>query len=106
MKISEMMPSLDIAPVEPEGSWFRNVKWIAAFALGGALGFALGNGHTTQGAISDVANKYGVAKVAAGCEHKRADKATELALQTQIVDPSQLSPDCPLPTPKPLDPKK
>ncbi len=81
MRISQMLPSLEIEPMEPTVSWFPGVKWAIIFAFGFGLGFSLGNGHTTQDAVAHVADQYGQAVAVAGCEHFRAKAATKVAKQ-------------------------
>ncbi len=88
--------------------WFRG-GLIALVA--GVGGFALGNGHTTQGAISHVSEQLGQAKVVVDktkklvtCEHKRADVAGAVANQAvasnfianvPVPDPAVIPGDCP-----------
>lgn len=91
---------------------FERKNWLATVAFALAAGFGLGNGHTTQGAISHVSDQLGqttanlqkVEKVIpaieaqAGCENNRANKTINLALQPIVVDKSQIPVDnCPHP---------
>lgn len=91
--------------------WFNYERrnWLAGIAVAACLGFAWGNGHTTQNAIADISVKS-AAKTAvinrlaskdipalksiAGCEHLRADTAVAVAQKDADVDPSNL-PNCP-----------
>ncbi len=116
MKISQMAQSLDVTPQEYSG-WFtfERRNWIMLALLMGCGGFALGNGHTTQGAVSHVAEQYGQAKVAVkavtvqkNCEHQRADTAVRVANEAvasnfmanvPIPDTDIIPKDCP-PVPK------
>lgn len=83
----------------------------AAIVAAFALGFSIGNGHTTQGAVQDVSQKLGQTnaqlktlkakdipelKAEAGCEHWRADKAATVAQQAII---GANSPTVPIPPP-------
>ncbi len=116
MKISQMAQSLDVTPQE-YGGWFtfERRNWIMLAFLMGCGGFALGNGHTTQGAISHVADQYGQAKVTVkavtaqkNCEHRRGDIAVKVANEAlasnfttavPIPDTDTIPADCP-PVPK------
>jgi len=95
-------------------SWFNYERrnWIVALALAACVGYAGGNGHTTQGAILNVSQQLGdkkaelttlktkvipKLKAQAGCEHSRADKASvvaEKAIVGAVVD------SAPVPSPK------
>ena len=58
------------------------VRIAGACMLSAAVGFAVGNGHTTSGAVEHVSDQLGQEKVrtralasVAGCQEKRADIA-------------------------------
>lgn len=79
-------------------------EWLVTVALAGLLGFGLGNGHTTQGAVANISDQLGQQKKAtvtaskvAGCEHARANIATGVAVQSQNGDDVNLAsiPNCP-----------
>lgn len=85
----------------------RNI--VLAFLAGVLIGYGWGNGHTTQNAIQDVAQKNGQQqatinklvqhdipklKAQAGCEHVRADVATEAVISRISGDAADI-PDCP-----------
>lgn len=83
-------------------SWLTSERkgWIAGIVLCSMLSAGLMNGHTTQGAISHISDQLGDTKAklgqtsaVAGCEEWRAKKAAGLALQPQIVQPSQIPAD-------------
>lgn len=78
-------------------------KWLGACVVSGLLGFAAGNGHTTQNAIASTSDRLGQVQKLAACEDHRADKATAVAKQAirvALVDaapvPSarEIPPDC------------
>lgn len=100
-------------------SWltFERRNWIALVIVGTMAGFSVGNGHTTQGAISNISNQLGQKvgenhklTAAAHCEGVRADKATVVARQAirgALIDSAPIpSPsaiprdDCPHPAGK------
>lgn len=68
--------------------------WIAAVIAAAVLGFAGGNGHTTQGAVAHISDQLGQEKKAADCEHHRANATVQLALQPTVIEKSDLPPDC------------
>ena len=63
--------------------WFTYERrnWIGAVLIAAAGGFGVGNGHTTQGAITHISQQLGDAKKKATCEHHVAEKAKAVALQ-------------------------
>lgn len=63
---------------EPE-SGRLHWNWIGVCAVAFCAGLALGNGHTTQGAVAHISDQLGQAKAAAGCENHRASRATAVA---------------------------
>jgi len=70
--MAQIARSLDMLPIF---QWFTPERrvWILAVTMSGLLGFAMGNGHTTQNAIQNVSDAYGV-------------KSAEVAhLQTKVV---------------------
>lgn len=71
--------------------WFNYERrnWVAIVGMAFALGFWVGNGHTTQNAIHDVSQQ-------AACEHVRADKT---AILTKQAIKGALSADAPIPSP-------
>lgn len=91
-------------PENPDHIVRERRGWIAGVIGAALLGFAAGNGHTTQGAISHVSDQLGQEKAAENCQHKRADKAVKVANQgivsnyivtVPIPDPAALPKDCP-----------
>ncbi len=94
------MPATTMTQSSNFGAWFTHERrmWIAG-VLGSALvGFAGGNGHTTQNAISHVSAQLGdqkkaaaVAAHVAGCEHQRADIATTVAVKSELGHDVDLS---------------
>lgn len=79
-------------------------NWISGLILAFCAGLAIGNGHTTQGAIVHISDQLGQAKKAAKCEKVRGDKAAvvaEKAIVGAIVDtapipsPAEIPKDCP-----------
>lgn len=93
---------------------FERRNWLAITLASFALGFSIGNGHTTQGAIQDVSQKLGQKsgqlhalqtsdipklKAKVGCEQHRADQATIVAKQ---AIKGALSDSAPIPAPSSL----
>jgi hypothetical protein len=72
-------------------------EWIAAVFVAALIGFWIGNGHTTQGAVEHISQEL-------GCEHSRADKTAKVAKQAivsaysdnvPIPDAKAIPKDCP-----------
>lgn len=99
---------------EPNMGWFTRERrnWLAAILASGLGGFAVGNGHTTQNAITSISESYGQKKVQliqekkqAAEEHCTAQRFKTVAKQAIVSansdtvptpDASALKP-CPLP---------
>jgi hypothetical protein len=73
-------------------------NWLALVVLSLAVGFAFGNGHTTQNAVQDISQQLGkkgkeldkakveavLAKDNAYCQRKRAEQAQVLTVQAVV----------------------
>lgn len=57
----------------------RRWEWGAWAAVSFCLGFAAGNGHTTQGAVQNISQQLGDAKKWARCEDRLAVKTAAVA---------------------------
>lgn len=65
-------------------AWFTNERrlWLAACLACALVGFGIGNGHTTQGAIAQVSDQLGQNKAAL----VKVQKQTIPALKAQVVE--------------------
>lgn len=71
MEAKALAQSLEIrAPAGRQVDSWKNL--VGAFLIGCGAGAAIMNGHATQSALLSIADKYGKAKVSAGCEQWRS----------------------------------
>lgn len=85
MEQSRILQSLN-GPREQRTGWLTDerIKWLGAVIFVGVAGFMTGNGHTTQGAVQNIAQQLGDAKAAKACEHRVAKVNTHIATQAII----------------------